>query len=109
MLRRKDGATWSIEMKKLLTAFVLAMLVASPAFAKKSHAISPEAAAAQAYAPSDSTPALASTVHKGAAPADQAYDRAYGSNAIVGPDGKLIGVASDPSIRSQLQRDGLPN
>ncbi len=60
--------------------------------------------------------ALARTVHKGAASADQAYQQrcdadhqACNANAVIGPDGKLIGVAPDPRIRSQLQRDGLPN
>jgi hypothetical protein len=54
------------------------------------------------------TSELARTVHKGAAPAEQAYHQARGANAVVGPDGKLIGAAPDPSVRSQLQRDGLP-
>ena len=58
------------------------------------------------------TPTLARSVHKGLAQVDQAHDRAqgqgYDANAVVGPDGKLIGAAPDPSVRSQLQRDGLP-
>jgi hypothetical protein len=33
---------------------------------------------------------------------------AYGTNAIVRPDGTLIGAAADSSIRSQLQQNGLP-
>jgi hypothetical protein len=53
--------------------------------------------------------ALARTVHKEAAPVDQANHQASTPNAVVGPDGRLIGVAADPSIRSQIQRDGLPN
>ena len=32
----------------------------------------------------------------------------YGTNAIVRPDGTLVGTAADPSIRSQLQQNGLP-
>src|ERR1019366_5469585 len=49
----RTGLSGSLAMKKLLIAFVMATFVASPAFAQKRHAISPEAAAAQAYAPSD--------------------------------------------------------
>jgi hypothetical protein len=52
--------------------------------------------------------AIAYTIHKGAALADQVYDQAYRANDVVGPDGKLIGAAPNPSIRSQMQRDGLP-
>lgn len=58
-------------------------------------------------------PVIARAIHKDAAPVAQAHDRAYGpgymANAVVGPDGKLIGVASDPGVRAYLQRDGLPN
>jgi hypothetical protein len=53
--------------------------------------------------------AIAYTVHNGAAPADQVYDQAVGANTIIGPDGKLIGAASNSRIRSQLQREGLPD
>ena len=28
---------------------------------------------------------------------------------VVGPDGRLIGAAPNPSIRSQWEREGLPN
>lgn len=49
--------------------------------------------------------AVARTVHTRAAPADQRY----GANTIVGSDGKLIGAAASLSIRSQLQREGLPH
>jgi hypothetical protein len=58
------------------------------------------------------TPALARTGHKAVAPVnhgqDRTHDHAYDANPVVGPDGKLIGAAPDPSVRSQLQRDGLP-
>jgi hypothetical protein len=58
------------------------------------------------------TPTLARPVHKGVAPVDQAHARAqgqgYDANPVVGPDGKLIGAAPDPSVRTQLQQDGLP-
>jgi hypothetical protein len=51
--------------------------------------------------------AIAYTIHKGAALAAQVY-QAYRANDVVGPDGKLIGTASNPTIRSQMQLDGLP-
>ena len=73
-------------MKKLLTAFVLATLVASPAFAKKSHAISPEAAAAQAYAPYD-----------------QNYPVVDQYTVIV--NGQIVGRDPDPNVRLMLRRD----
>jgi len=44
-------------------------------------------------------------VHNGAATAGQGN----GTNYVVGQDGKLIGAASNPSIRSQWQREGFPN
>jgi hypothetical protein len=44
-------------------------------------------------------------VHNGAETADQGND----SNYVVGQDGKLIGAAPNSSIRSQWQREGLPN
>jgi hypothetical protein len=61
-------------------------------------------------------PALVRAVHKEGAPVYQAHARAQGHeqgqgydvNPVVGPDGKLIGAAPDPSVRSQLQQDGLP-
>jgi hypothetical protein len=59
------------------------------------------------------TPMLARTGHKAVAPGNQlqyrAHDQAYDANPVIGPDGKLIGAAPDPGMRSQLQRDGLPN
>ena len=58
------------------------------------------------------TPALVHAVHKEGAPVYQAHARAqsqgYDANPVVGPDGKLIGAAPDPGMRSQLQQDGLP-
>jgi hypothetical protein len=86
MLRRKDGAVWSLAMKKLVIAIVLATLMASPAFAKKRHAISPEAAAAQAYAPSD---AGLSTV----------------DSTTVVVNGQIVGRDPDPNVRLMLIRD----
>jgi hypothetical protein len=47
---------------------------------------------------------LARKVHNGAAPPDQAY----GTTVVVGPNGEFIAVPADPSIRSELGRDGLP-
>jgi hypothetical protein len=51
--------------------------------------------------------AFAYTVHKEAAPASHANDQIYGASTVFGPDGKLIGAASNSSTRSYLQ-DGLP-
>ena len=73
-------------MKKLLTAFVLVMLVASPAVAKKRHAISPDAAAAQAYAPNDHSPLIADSY-----------------TVIV--NGQIVGRDPDPNVRLMLIRD----
>jgi len=57
-------------------------------------------------------PALVRAVHKEGAPVYQAHARAqgqgYDANPVVGPNGKLIGAAPDPGVRSQLQQDGLP-
>jgi hypothetical protein len=55
------------------------------------------------------SPALARTVHNAAPPADhdQSYDQTYSANNVV-VNGKLIGTARNPSIRSQMQLDGLP-
>ena len=43
--------------------------------------------------------------HNGAAAADHGNATSY----VVGPDGKLIGAAPNPSIRSHWEREGLPN
>jgi hypothetical protein len=40
-------------------------------------------------------------------PATANHDNA--PNYVVGPDGRLIGAAPNASIRSQWERDGLPN
>jgi hypothetical protein len=75
--------------------------------------------AAIAVAALIAAPALVRAVHKEGAPVYQAHARAQGQeqsqgyqgydvNPVVGPDGKLIGAAPDPSVRSQLQQDGLP-
>jgi len=71
-------------MKKLLSAVVLAMLVASPAFAKERRAISPQAAAAQAYAPTSPYNVDSYTV-------------------IV--NGQIVGRDPDPNVRLMLMRD----
>ena len=86
MVRREDGALWSLAMKKLVIAFVMATLVASPAFAKKRQAISPEAAAAQASAPSGSD---VSTV----------------DSYTVVVNGQIVGRDPDPNVRLMLRRD----
>ena len=44
-------------------------------------------------------------VHNGAATDDQGD----GTNYVIGQDGKLIGAAPNPSIRSQWQQEGFPN
>ena len=73
--------------KLLFTGFAVAALVATATFAR--------------------------TDHKGAATVGQGQDRtpvrADRANPVLGPDGKLIGAAPDPSVRSQLQQNGLPN
>jgi hypothetical protein len=42
--------------------------------------------------------------HNGTATADRGK-----TNYVIGQDGKLIGAAPNPSIRSQWEREGLPN
>jgi hypothetical protein len=44
-------------------------------------------------------------VHNGAATDDQGD----GTNYVVGQDGKLMGTAPNPSIRSQWRQEGFPN
>jgi hypothetical protein len=44
------------------------------------------------------------TVNNGATLAHQAF----GAHTAFGPDGKLIGAAAAPSVRSHFQRNGLP-
>jgi hypothetical protein len=89
MLARKDGDPWSSNMKTLVTALVLATLVATPAFAaKKRPTISPQAAAAQAYA-SD----------------EQSYHAADKYTVIV--NGRVVGRDPDPNVRLMLIRDPL--
>jgi hypothetical protein len=74
-------------MKKLMTAFVLATLIATPAFAAKKHStISPEAAAAQAYAPTGLS-----------APVADSY------TVIV--NGRIVGRDPDSNVRLMLIRD----
>ena len=46
-------------MKRLLTGFMLAMLVVTPTIAKQKQTIPPQAAAAQAYVPGDGKPLIA--------------------------------------------------
>ena len=73
-------------MNKLVIAFVAATLVASPAFAKKRSALSPEAAAAQAYVPIDSDPTTVDSY-------------------TVVVNGQIVGRDPDPNVRLMLQRD----
>jgi hypothetical protein len=49
-------------------------------------------------------PALAYRIHNEAASDHQGFS----ANTLFGPDGKLIGAAANLSIRTQLQREGLP-
>jgi len=74
-------------MKKILTAFALATLVASPAFAAKSHQrqVQPQYLGAQAYASAPGT-----------------Y---VGPRGAVISDGRYVGQDPDQSIRFQLLRD----
>jgi hypothetical protein len=90
MLHPQDGVLRRLDMKKLLIAFVLATLVASPAFAKKRHAISPEAAAAFAYAPSDS-----------------GYLAVDSYTVVV--NGQIVGRDPDENVRLMLLRDPKPD
>jgi hypothetical protein len=86
MLRGEDGAHWSLEMKTLVTAFALAILVATPALSKQRHTVSAEAAAAQAYVPNDrSAPAV------------------DGITVVVNE--QIIGRDPDPNVRLMLIRD----
>ena len=74
-------------MNKLMTAFVLTTLVATPAFAAEKHStISPEAAAAQAYAPSSS-------------------DLFMVDSYTVVVNGKIVGRNSNSNVRLMLRRD----
>ena len=74
-------------MKRLMTAFLLATLVATPAFAeKKRPTISLRAAAAQAYAPSN-----------------QNHQRVDSLTVIV--NGRIVGRDPDPNVRLMLRRD----
>jgi hypothetical protein len=76
-------------MKKLVTALVLATLLATPAFAaKKRHTISPQAAAAQAYVPYD-----------------QSYPVVDQYTVIV--NGRIVGRDPDPNVRLMLMRDPM--
>lgn len=76
-------------MKTLVTALVLAALAATPAFAaKKRHTISPQAAAAQAYAPDE-----------------QSYPAADKYTVVV--NGRVVGRDPDPNVRLMLIRDPL--
>jgi hypothetical protein len=73
-------------MKKLLIALSLATLLATPVVAKERHTISPQAAAAQAYAPND------------------------GSNSKIDSytvvvNGRIVGRDPDPNVRLMLSRD----
>jgi hypothetical protein len=77
---------WSSAMKKIVTAFVLATLLATPALAQKRHTISPQAAAAQA-----------------SVPYNQTYPTADPYTVIV--NGRIVGRDPDPNVRLMLKRD----
>jgi hypothetical protein len=77
-------------MKKLLIAFVLATLVASPAFAKKRHAMSPQAAATMAYAPTDAD-----------------FQTVDPYTVVV--NGQIVGRDPDLNVRQMLKRDPWPD
>lgn len=77
---------WSYTMKKIVTAFVLATLLATPALAQKRHRIPPQAAAAQAYVPSD-----------------QSLPMADRYTVVV--NGRVVGRDPDPNVRLMLARD----
>jgi len=86
MLRLKDGAHWSLDMKTLVTAFALATLVATPAISKQRHAVAPEAAAAQASVPNDRGPPAVDAI-------------------TVVVNGEIVGRDPDPAVRLMLIRD----
>jgi len=73
-------------MKYLLTALTLAVLLATPAAAKNRHAISRQAAAAQAYEPRD-------------------QDYRSPNSDIVVEQGMIVGRDPDPNVRYMLRRD----
>ena len=73
-------------MKVLMTAFVLATLAATPAVAKQHRAISPQAAAAQASVPYDTTDPY-----------------------VVIVSGQVVGRDPDANVRLMLRRDPRPD
>jgi hypothetical protein len=75
----------SLNCKTVVSAFAVVALLATPAFAQKTHKHSQAAAAS-------------------AATTQGLYDRA-GSNVVIGSDGRVIGADPDPVIRSYLLRD----
>jgi hypothetical protein len=75
-------------MKKLLTALSLATLLATPVVAKERNTISPQAAAAQAYVPSDASPSKVDSY-----------------TVIV--NGRIVGRDPDPNVRLMLTRDPM--
>jgi len=77
-------------MKHLMTAFVLAVLTASPALAQNRQTVSPQAGAAQA-----------------SMPYDQYTFRA--DRLIVIANGEVLGRDPDPAVRSTLLRQGNPS
>jgi len=76
-------------MKVFVAALALAALVATPAAAKSRHAISPQAAAAQASAPNGQSSSF--------------FD---GQAVIV--NGRIVGRDPDAAIRADLLRQGDP-
>jgi hypothetical protein len=71
----------NVNAKIVLSAIAMAALVATPAFAQKSR---------HHYVPAH--------LYNSTAPA-------VTGNAVVGPDGRVIGADPDAQIRSELQRD----
>jgi hypothetical protein len=94
MLCRMDGAPWSSEIKKLVTAFVLATLAATPALAKTYHPRKPVTAETTGFY-------LASKSSYGSYAAADAYS--YGPAVV--SYGVYAGWDPDPAIRLQLIRD----
>ena len=73
-------------MKKLVTAFALTTLAATPAVAKQHRTISPQAAAAQASVPYDTTDPY-----------------------VVIVNGQVVGRDPDANVRLMLRRDPRPD
>ena len=75
-------------MKKLFTGLVLTMLMATPTFAKQKQTLPPQAAAAQAYVPSDREPLVADKY------------------AVI-VNSRVVGRDPDANVRLMLKRDPI--